>query len=586
MESYKLNINHIPADKINWLFNMRVYIYSMISSFLTIRAVIVFISVISSVSRGEAQDKKNTSGDIKIREGNIGGYMIAQTQKVDQSYNAGFSIYAAAWPLLKEYPGSCFQSGLFGTWMFPFRDNLNIKEKLYSDIEGGLGWWHNTGYGTVTPKFIMGGVELNFASWANGPGAGKGRDWSKPNGKYGVAQLSPFLLFPPDGLNLKKGTSGEMFGYGYLPLPLTEEKSVTAETNVPTGNQSWTLFINTENFKGPVAFFTPYFWSKATVEKPEVKGLFLDVLPSNANKAFQMETQYIPSAQSIDAKGETYVKITTTQYPVSPDGSSVLLNRLMVYNRKALWDRVNMWFKGGNPVDGTIDTAGAIMQKFNPTIRSTWKIYADNIPKNKQAVMNINTQLNANSSDSATLRINWNNKLIARRKTKQGDLLILPEYYHLLKEGNDSIGKWIAVTPDEVPAETGLRNLKFKKRNFEESDSKGYFTPEEKESSWKKPGPVAGPFKIKLGDGSTITYYWYRFADQPALLNADLTSDEREEMQKRVEKLQRLWTKDREYLPPPTVGKLAAIDPALIVIPPAGLEVGYVPIVTRQEMKK
>ena len=46
------------------------------------------------------------------------------------------------------------------------------------------------------------------------------------------------------------------------------------------------------------------------------------------------------------------------------------------------------------------------------------------------------------------------------------------------------------------------------------------------------------------------------------------------------------WTKDREYLPPPTVGKLADLDPALIVTPPKGLEIGYVPIVTRQGAKE
>ncbi|MCD6338453.1 MAG: hypothetical protein J7M29_03610, partial [Verrucomicrobia bacterium] len=85
-----------------------------------------------------------------------------------------------------------------------------------------------------------------------------------------------------------------------------------------------------------------------------------------------------------------------------------------------------------------------------------------------------------------------------------------------------------------------------------------------------------------LGDGSVVTYYWYRFADQPALLNADLTREERERLQARVEKIHRLWKKDRDYLPPPTSGKLASIDPALIVTPPPGLEVGYVPIATRQ----
>jgi hypothetical protein len=33
---------------------------------------------------------------------------------------------------------------------------------------------------------------------------------------------------------------------------------------------------------------------------------------------------------------------------------------------------------------------------------------------------------------------------------------------------------------------------------------------------------------------------------------------------------------------PPGMGTLAALDPALVVTPPKGLEIGYVPIVTAQ----
>ena len=205
-----------------------------------------------------------------LRKGNVGGYMITQREQVDESFNAGYSMYAAAWPLVKEYPGRSFQSGLFGTWMHPEHDGPLPVEKLYTDIEGGLGWWRDTEYATETPKFIMGGVQLNFIGWANGPGAGQGRDWSNPKGKYGVAQLSPWVLWPPDGLNLKQGTCGELFGSGYLPLPLTEPKTTTAGIDVPTGNQCWTLFLNTGNFKGPVAFFTPYFWIRASVEDPRL----------------------------------------------------------------------------------------------------------------------------------------------------------------------------------------------------------------------------------------------------------------------------------------------------------------------------
>ena len=57
-------------------------------------------------------------------------------------------------------------------------------------------------------------------------------------------------------------------------------------------------------------------------------------------------------------------------------------------------------------------------------------------------------------------------------------------------------------------------------------------------------------------------------------------------MQRRVELLHKNWTKDREYLPPPLIGKLADIDPALIVKPPPGLEIGYVPIVTSQGIER
>ena len=239
-------------------------------------------------------DKDRARAFEKPIDAELAGYLHVSCDKVDAEYNGGFSMYVAAWPLLRNYPGQDFQSGLFGTWMFP-QFSGKPPEKHYSDIEGGLGWWRDTRFATETPKFIMGGVALKFSEWANGPGAGQGRDWKRPAGKYGVAQLSPWVLWPPDGLNLKQGTSGELFGYGYLPLPLTAPKKTTAGKDVPTGNHCWTLFLNTGNFKGPVAFFLPYFWSKASVEKPDRAGLFLDTLSSEPNRPVSVETQHIPA---------------------------------------------------------------------------------------------------------------------------------------------------------------------------------------------------------------------------------------------------------------------------------------------------
>ncbi len=508
----------------------------------------------------------------------MAGYLLVPHRKVPESYNAGFSMYVAAWPLLKNYPGQEFQSGLFGTWMFAQYDGPK-PEKAYSDIEGGLGWWRDTRFATETPKFIMGGVALNFVEWANGPGAGKGRDWKNPKGHYAIAQLSPWVLWPPDGLNLKQGTSGELFGYGYLPLPLVAAHKTTAGKDVPTGNQCWTLFLNTANFKGPVTFFLPYFWSKPTVENPKLSGLFLDTRPSEPNKAVQMETQHIPAYIARDAKGETYARVAPTRFPGKPEGDAPLIHRITAYSKAALWDGVEAWFGGGPTASGAIDAGSASVHTFDGKGGATWQIYPHDTPRDKKAAIAWNAFATPLALDDTTYGYQWAKDSVTRADPKNGSLVTLPEYYRLEKDTKGR-ERWVAVSPKDVPVETGLAKADFPKRRA--GDRRPYVTPEEPDSSWRKPGPAAGPFEAKLGDGSVATYYWYRFADQPALLNADLTAEEREGLQKRVELLHRTWTRDREYLPPPKAGKLAELDPAVLVTPPRGLEAGYVPIVTRQ----
>ena len=66
----------------------------------------------------------------------IAGYLLVPHEKVDAKYNAGFSLYVAAWPLLKSYPGQDFQSGLFGTWMFSQYDGPK-PEKICTPTSKG-----------------------------------------------------------------------------------------------------------------------------------------------------------------------------------------------------------------------------------------------------------------------------------------------------------------------------------------------------------------------------------------------------------------------------------------------------------------
>jgi hypothetical protein len=523
----------------------------------------------------------------EIKDGEMSGYMLVPLERVPDRFNAGFSLYAAAWPLLERYPGSRFQTGLFGTWMFAQFEGEPPKG-LYSDIEGGLGWWRDTRFATPTPKFIMGGVAPNFSSWANGPGAGKGRDWDRPLGKYAVAQLSPWVVWPPDGLNIAQGTCGELFGYGYLPLPIIDAKPTTAGKPVPTGDQCWTLFLNTANFKGPLCFFTPFFWSAAAVEKPELAGLLLDSRPSDPNKAFQMETQWVPAVLSTLAPAEgqgdaqMFARTAPMSFPIDEQGRTVVLHRLTAYTRDALTEPVRRWFAGGPAPSGEIDTAASHVQQFRDGGGSTWQIAPDGQRDEEKRDIHWSSFGTPTAHDPITYGYRWNAELVRPVMDDRGRRVRLPEYF-VIERPEGWKPRWKAVAPESVPEAAGLHG-----RTFETPRERGegpYVTPDAPESPFRSPGPVAGPFETTLGDGSTVTYAWYRFADQPAMLNADLTAAEREEAQRRVELIHRAWTKDRTYLAPPTTGTLASIDPALIVTPPPGLEVGYVPIALRQERK-
>lgn len=533
---------------------------------------VIALTLIGSMSTVQADDDY------------LAGYMIIPTAgRVEESYNAGFSMYVSVWPLLSAYPGHRFQSGLPGTWMFAQYDGAAPRD-MYSDVEGGLGWWRDTRFPTETPKFIMGGVGPNFSEIANGPAHGAG-SWDQPRGLYGVAQLSPWLLFPIDGLNLKQGLCGRLLGYGYLNLPLCTAKTTTDGQDLPTGGNCWTLFLNSANFKGPVSFFTPYFWSHTTLKEPRLRGKLLDSRPVGPNTAIQMETQYIPCRISKDSQGESYARIATTSFPRGADGKSALIHQSTSYNDNALHNEVQRWFAGGAPSDGAIDPSGAEVRNFGAKGYMTWEIRSRTANGTERKVpIAWEKFVTPSAIDSHTFGCAWQYGLATKGHMKGGSLATFPEYFHLVNAGDSKRARWMPIDPDKVPVETGLQQLKWKRPVEERQPS--YETPSDPASCWKSPGPVAGPFKARLGDGTVVTYYWYRFADQPALLNAGLSREEREEMQTRVVKLHKSWSKNRNYLPPPTTGTLAALDPALIVKPPKGLEAGYVPIATRQELEK
>ena len=518
----------------------------------------------------------------QIINGNRSGFSWITTEQVmGDSFGSGYSMYSAAWPIFNQYPGpQNFQMGLAGCWLTP-QPTGNEPDGFYNTIEGGLGWWHDTRFGTRIPKFIMGGVSNGFYAWANGPGAGRSnmlgngqRDWSTPGGKYGIAQLSNRLLWSPDGLNMAQSLNGEMLGYGYIPMPLTDVLEQTNGQDVQTGNQCWTLFLNTTNFRGPTTFFLPTFWTEPVLENPSLEGLFLDTRPSNPNIGHGLEHAVSPSLISENDQGTPYAKIEQLQFPASNESSAMALSQISVYSQSALWDQMEAWFNGGEIVSSETIQDGLYNVSFN---NNGGSIVGEIAGGGEEYAIAMDYIQNVQQTSNV---MGWEFNL--NTVTEDDGYFVLPEYFRL-----ESDNEWHAIDSQDVPASTNLISTDVPINPRPEVT---YLTPYEPDCAWQdpngpwnNPGPIAGPFYADLGDGSTVTFHWYRFIDQPAIVHANLTEEMREEMQARVELIHTNWSQTDEYMAPPAVGNLATLDPGVMVDPPEGLEIGYVPIVTRQE---
>ncbi|MFK8054852.1 MAG: T9SS type A sorting domain-containing protein [Saprospiraceae bacterium] len=504
----------------------------------------------------------------------------------DNSFGAGYSFYAGVWPIMEQYPGSRnFQLGLPSTWLAPLRDGTE-PTNFYNTIEGGLGWWGDTRFATETPKFIMGGVAFDFNQWANGVGAGSTairpdghRDWNDPEGKYGVAQLSPNLLWPPDGLNMEQGANGDFLGYGYHPLPLTDVMEETNGEDFTTGNQCWTLFLNSTNFKGPATFFIPTFWTETILNDPSLEGFSLDSRPSDKNLAFAIEYAESPALIGADDDGNSYARILPLVFPKTSSNTSEVIREIKVYSKDAKWNAVEAWFNGGQVPPTAFQSAGAEDIVFAVNSGVDGNIAGSN---GSPVDAMINFDLFAEKISTASNRVagfEWDTSVVEETASN----FILPEFYQLNQNN-----LWDPVAQSAVPSSTGL--LTNEPTITPRSDEIPYLTPiepdchlQDPQSAWNSPGPSAGPFTVKLGDDSKLTYYWYRFIDQPSIINANLSATMRQNLQDRVEMIHTHWSYTDEYLDDPTEGTLVGLDAGLIVSPPAGMEIGYVPIVTRQE---
>jgi len=557
--------------------------------FLVVPGIFIFSLSVGIVTQSTAKNPAASSPKVPVKQqliesdskdqlqgSGLMGYITSKAPQPATGYGAGIGFYVAVYPILPE-PIDNFQIGLASTWIVPknddnkteplcppgsyARDNWPERAPTYGSvfqtIEGGLGMWGSTQFraGYKPPKFqIVGVPDCYTGNYLISPGWSNTTTAAADN-KMGIAQLSNQMLIPPDGLTFQDNPNGELFGYSWMSLPLAEVK----QGPPPTGNQHWTLFLSLANFKGPLAFMIPESWSKISKDYTFIYGRGLDAREGNSHGGAQ-EFNTVPYFEVKDDQGFTYSKVPNFIYPVDKNGRTVLMQDIRYYSSKALSDAVLNWRKGGPECSGRFNTASDAC--YMAEIKSSPISFRQTDEKKQLA--GIEKVVQTAVFDNYTFGLQWNNSPISPNGQ-------FPQYYKETATGR------VAVAASEVP--DALRKKKFSPA----INGDNYTSPTT--GSWTRPASAKGPYFTKLADGSKITYFWYKFIDQPSLQQYSQVWSEamKADLQSIVEKIQAKWGVNQEYMPAPRDGKpLVKIDPALLVTPPKGMEVGYVPIVTQQ----
>lgn len=530
---------------------------------------------LSAAILGQAHAQDVPADQPVLRHRGLHGYISSRAGDTPPEFRYGAGFYASVWSLIEEPIGG-FQIGLPSTWIMPdnadnrteplcppgtvARDHWPERGPTYSSVfqtmEGGIGYWAGNRFHYGPPKFSMNATPDCYSNEVASPGWPFFRSSEPlPDDRLGIAQISNRILIPPDGLPFAGDPMGELLGYAYMALPLTEAR----DDPQPTGNLSWTLFLDAANFKGPLAYYLPECWSRVSREFPFDHGRGLDARQASGGLSGAMEINTVPEFVASDDQGVVFAKIPQLRFPVDATGRTVLVRDVTMYSKAAIYDDVARWRAGGPAPTGAFHPDGAA----SPSIRTGPVTYR----QDELLIKGINERATPTVFPGDVFGIQWSGP-----DAHAGGIARLPTYFR--QDGDERI----AINEADVPPKTGLTERAFAAPNPKPAP----YSAQPLRGSWANPGPTAGPFETTLVDGSTVRYFWYRFIDQPVFQQFDWTEQERASLQAMIENMHRHWDIDRVYLPGPSAGKLVRFDSALFVTPPAGLELGYVPIVVWQ----
>tara|TARA_B100001769_G_scaffold44879_1_gene31615 strand:- start:350 stop:2155 length:1806 start_codon:yes stop_codon:yes gene_type:complete len=524
----------------------------------------------------------------EIDEYTLKGYLHAYSysQRGIKGSNYGISFYTGIWSTFEEYLPLNFQRG-HGTWLTP--DNSDTEEPLcrpgtvareywperapsyrdvFQTIEGGPGYWGNTQFPDPQMKYRVNVVTDCYTTQTSSPGWNWGGT-STLDEQAGIAQISNTLLYAPDGITFRRGANGSFLGQAWMNLPLTS--GVSGQV----GKNNWTLFLNAKNFSGPTVYVTPEAWFRITdgYEPASKRGLDSKLFDINRVWALADEIGIVNGllvSSSPKSDGtcpcSNFIRIPKMNYPVDEFGRTIYHQDLKTYYKTSIYDSIKNYINTGAAIS-SINLDHKEHNNFEQLNFDDadfgWRI------KDKE-INDLNKILSVDIFEKGKAwGIKW---------TDQKNAGVFPQYF---VEKVNSIEILEAPYSDEF-INTDLLEVVLPPNPSGDNPYTGIDSYEPPSNGW--PNPENGKtYEAILNDGSSILYGWYKFIDQPSIRKLNLTEEKRRILQSVVEEIHRTnWGTKNPVLQPPTTGDLVFIDDALILTPPKGFEVGYVPITLSQ----
>ena len=509
-------------------------------------------------------------------EGGPSYYVTADLKNpFPSNFRSGFGWYSTAWSISSSQIDN-FQLGLSSTWIVPDNPTVgaNIAQKLcdtgtngwvknaasdpkngtyglylFQTIEGSLGWWGGEQFRTVFPKYMANVSQNCYTSELATPGWGFFTRTPTPRSATGMIQISNQILMPPDGMTFEEDNSAPQLGVTWHALNLPRFDHAFGSK---AGENSWTLFMNTSNFKGPIAFVAPQFWVDGSLTNSLQSNLTLDKRPG-ATGGLASEWASIPYYKYTDSAGKIYTKIPEIQFPVDSNGDFAISRDFKSYSSKAISSdlRTALFGSATLPLAPlSQETASGVLTGNAPSVFQDGKTLA-----------NVSKTLAAKTFD--------NGNAYGFSAPGKSGMIQLPQYFL------ESISIKNEIKESDAPKALA-------KSVFTKTDKKSTFVYQY--PSWWDASPKASEdFTAQLNDGSVVVYRWYKFVEQPAFQRFELNETEKVSLQSVVIKMQKDWA-NSPMMANPSKGKLVSFDSGLLATPPKGLEYGYVPIVIKQYM--